>query len=215
MNEQHEAATVAAMHEQHADSGDYTWYGPRVDGRFISYTELATLRADLERIEALLAGALAEDERKTARIAQLEAERAAVPLEAIAACLRCIGFYAPNALGAYSPRTVAAWLEARGVQDSLLELAAANKRAEAAEATSYDIAAQAALEAQNLREALTAERQRAEAAKAQADAMRADLDILCGLLESVLDGMTVQELAALGDALDAVRERWGLGEVQR
>ena len=116
MNEQHEAATVAAMHEQHADSGDYTWYGPRVDGRFISYTELATLRADLERIEALLAGALAEDERKTAHIAQLEAERAAVPLEAIAACLRCIGFYAPNALGAYSPRTVAAWLEARGVQ---------------------------------------------------------------------------------------------------
>ncbi len=101
------------------------------------------------------------------------------------------------------------------VQDSLLELAAANKRAEAAEATSYDIAAQAALEAQNLREALTAERQRAEAAKAQADAMRADIDILCGLLESVLDGMTVQELAALGDALDAVRERWGLGEVQR
>jgi hypothetical protein len=112
----------------------------------------------------------------------------------------------PNALGTYSPRTVAAWLEARGVQalpelapptcaeerrrrattlvqDSLLELAAANKRA--------------------------------EAAKAQADAMRADLDILCGLLDGVLDGMTVQELAALGDALDAVRERWGLGEVQR
>ena len=66
------------------------------------------------------------------------------------------------------------------VQDSLLELAAANKRA--------------------------------EAAKAQADAMRADLDILCGLLESVLDGMTLQELAARGDAVDAVRERWGLGE---
>ena len=95
------------------------------------------------------------------------------------------------------------------------QFAAANKRAEAAEATSYDIAAQAALEAQNLREALTAERQRAEAAKAQADAMRADLDILCGLLDGVLDGMTVQELAALGDALDAVRERWGVGEVQR
>ena len=45
-----------------------------------------------------------------------EAKLAAVPVEAIAACLRCIGHYAPNALGAYSPRTVAAWLEARGVQ---------------------------------------------------------------------------------------------------
>ena len=187
------------------------------------------LRADMDRLRAgnaelraALAAAelslqlIAADNRDLEdahrRIAELEAERAAVPLEAIAACLRCIGHHAPNALGTYSPRTVAAWLEARGVQDSLLELAAANKRAEAAEATSYDIAAQAALEAQNLREALTAERQRAEAAKAQADAMRADIDILCGLLESVLDGMTVQELAALGDALDAVRERWGLGE---
>ena len=158
------------------------------------------LRADMDRLRAgnaelraALAAAelslqlIAADNRDLEdahrRIAELEAERAAVPLEAIAACLRCIGHHAPNALGTYSPRTVAAWLEARGVQDSLLELAAANKRA--------------------------------EAAKAQADAMRADLDILCGLLDGVLDGMTVQELAALGDALDAVRERWGLGEVQR
>lgn len=47
------------------------------------------------------------------------------------------------------------------------------------------------------------------------DALRADLDLCLGYLDAVLDGMTVQELAALGDALDAVRERWGLGEVQR
>ena len=43
---------------------------------------------------------------------------------------------------------------------------AANARAEEAEAISYDIAASAALETQNLREELTAMRQRAEAAEA-------------------------------------------------
>jgi hypothetical protein len=118
MNEQHEAATVAAMHGQSALAPLDLEYTPFLEPlpAIVPAAELAELRADLERIEALLSEAQAEDERNAARIVQLEAKLAAVPLEAIAACLRCIGHYAPHALGTYSPRTVAAWLEARAVQ---------------------------------------------------------------------------------------------------
>jgi hypothetical protein len=81
--------------------------------------ELKTLRAQLTaataRAEAAEADAATCNHYATRALAA-EAKLAAVPLEAIAACLRCIGHYAPHALGTYSPRTVAAWLEARGVQ---------------------------------------------------------------------------------------------------
>ncbi len=51
------------------------------------------------------------------------------------------------------------------------ELRAMQQRAEAAEATGYDVAAQAAVSTQNLREALAAMQQRAEAAEAALDSV--------------------------------------------
>lgn len=183
--------------------------------------------------------------------------------------------------------------------DILAALGDANARAEAAEAQGYDIAASAALETQNLREELTAMRQRAEAAeaalaiadqrgwhkeaqetlavnmqlglqidqlraelaattaRAEAEAQlatdrgkaiaaanasaeeasrfavlnaqragdmerrakaaeaklaaaRADLDLTCGYLDAVTNGLSVKELAQLADVAAEVRQRWGL-----
>ena len=72
---------------------------------------------------------------------------------------------------------------------------AANAHAEEAEAVSYDIAAEAALDAQNWREELTAMRQRLDAAEAKLAAARADLDLTCGYLDAVTNGLSVRELA--------------------
>ena len=76
-------------------------------------------------------------------------------------------------------------------------LAAATQRAEAAEAASYDIAAAAALEVQNLREALTAMRQRAEAAEREAAAARAE----CGRINAD----AASKIAALLAEVNALR----------
>ena len=83
----------------------------------------------------------------------------------------------------------------REIQQLRADLAAATARAEAAEAKL------------TLVERYGADQWRRE----ELDAMRADPDLCLRYLDAVLDGMTVQELAALADK---VRARWGLGEVR-
>lgn len=46
--------------------------------------------------------------------------------------------------------------------------------------------------------------------RGQVDAMRADLDLVTGWLDSCTDGLSVQELAQLADVVAEVRQRWGL-----
>ena len=47
-------------------------------------------------------------------------------------------------------------------------------------------------------------------------ASRVDIDLLCGWLDAVLNGMTPQELAQLANVREEVAQRWGLedGAVQ-